>query len=69
MATKKLSKKMVCIANNQTATRAQVSFAEDVKQNEKGQAVAKNIVSVNLTDPKEAAIFAPGETYTIEISK
>lgn len=69
MATKKFSKKVECITVNQSVNRAQVVFAEDVKQsNEKG-ATAKNVVNIAFTDPKEAAAFVPGETYTIEISK
>lgn len=68
MAEKKLSKKMQCITVNQQLNRGQVTFAEDVKQAEKGP-VAKNVVNILFTDPKEAATFEPGEIYTIEISK
>lgn len=59
---------MQCISLSQTTNRAQISFAEDIKQTEKGPA-ARNVLNIVFTDPKEAAVFTPGDTYAIEISK
>lgn len=68
MATKKFTKKMKCVNVSMNMNRANVSFAEDMQETEKG-AVAKNVVSVALTDIKDAAAFTPGKVYSIEISE
>lgn len=65
---KKLTKKMLCASIAQQTNRGQVTFAEDVKQTEKG-ATAKNVISITFSDPKEAAVFEVDKYYTIEISE
>lgn len=67
MAKKVFTKKMVCISIAKQANRGQVALAEDVSQNEKGT-TARNVVSLNFTDPKEVNPFEVNATYTIEIS-
>lgn len=68
MAKKVLSKQMECISISKQVNRAVVNFADGVSQNDKG-ATAKNIITVNFSDPKNANSFEVGQSFTIEISE
>lgn len=69
MATKKtFTVKMKCVTVQTQEKRATLVFADDVKNTERGPA-ASNAITVQLSDPAQAAGFVPGTVYTVDISE